>query len=481
MPQSDTSRPNILFIFPDQWRGDCLSVLGHPVVETPFLDQLGHDGVIFTSAYTPCPSCIAARAALITGMSPSSAGRMGYRDGVPWPYANTFMRLLRDHGYQTLCAGKTHFHPARARLGFEELALYEMPNQDLDNLSDYHLWLREQTAGAVRDIAQELDSNSYLAHPWTQPEHLHPNSWTVSAAIEQLERRDTTRPFFLQLSPHRPHPPYDPPISYYERYQDRELPPVPVGDWATDNDRPVDRIDPSSGRLPSHVLDRTRRAYYAQIAHLDYQFGRLFRYLKARRLLETTWIVFASDHGEMLGDHHLYRKTNALEGSAHVPLIIKPPNGTELRRGLRCDRPVTLADLAPTFLNLGSVAAPDDIEASSLLPLVRGDTVAWRDFIHGEHTPGWQFVTDGKEKFVWFSRDDRRWFFDLAADPQERCNRVRAPEYSERVKTWEDRLIATLATRPQDKLTDGTELTPGGCAPTVRPWLLETPGAISEQ
>jgi len=75
-----TAPPNIIFIFPDQWRGDCLSFLGHPTVETPFLDQMAHEGVCFTNAFTPCPSCIAARAALMTGMTPSEAGRMGYRD-----------------------------------------------------------------------------------------------------------------------------------------------------------------------------------------------------------------------------------------------------------------------------------------------------------------------------------------------------------------------------------------------------------------
>ena len=79
-------RPNFLFIFPDQWRGDCLGSLGHPVVETPFLDQLAAEGVTFTAAYTACPSCIATRASLITGQTPSTCGRIGYRDGVPWRY-----------------------------------------------------------------------------------------------------------------------------------------------------------------------------------------------------------------------------------------------------------------------------------------------------------------------------------------------------------------------------------------------------------
>lgn len=293
-----TAPPNIIFIFPDQWRGDCLSFLGHPTVETPFLDQMAHEGVCFTNAFTPCPSCIAARAALMTGMTPSEAGRMGYRDGVPWNYQVLFPQLLRDHGYQTMCVGKTHFHPTRAHLGFEELELYEMPYQDWNQPSDYHLWLREKSNGLIRDTALDLDSNSMsVVHPWAHSEELHPNTWNITRGIELLERHDPTRPFFLQLSFHRPHPPLDPVLSYFERYLQKELPKPPIGDWATDNAQPVKTVYPGMGIIPAAQLDRARRAYYAQISHLDYQIGRLIRHLRGRKMLANTWLVFAADHG----------------------------------------------------------------------------------------------------------------------------------------------------------------------------------------
>ncbi|MBT3375785.1 MAG: arylsulfatase [Lentisphaerae bacterium] len=466
------ARPNILFIFPDQWRFDCLSALGHPVVETPNLDQLAHEGTLFTSAYTPAPTCIPARAALATGMSPSTCGRLGYRDGVPWPY-DTFMQRLRDGGYHTMCAGKTHFWPARARLGFEELQLYEMLYQDMEHPSDYHVWLRRQVGDLVRDGGEELDSNACLAAPWTHDENLHPSSWTVTAAIELLERRDPTRPFFMQLGFHRPHPPYDPPLAWFERFGDCELPPVPVGDWAEEFAVPVKRIDPDRGVLPPRVLDRSRRAYYAQMAYIDFQIGRMVRYLKGRRLLDSTWVVFCSDHGEQLGDHHLYRKTTPFEGSAHVPLIVKPPQGSGLPTGTRISAVTTLQDLAATFLDLGQADAPEGLEGRSLVPHLRTEAPSWREFIHGEHTPGWQFVTDGKEKLVWRSTDDRRWFFDLEEDPSELRNLIGDPAYAERVTLWEQRLVGVLAQRPQDGLTDGTSLAGGHSVPAVRPWLQE--------
>ena len=134
-------------------------------------------------------------------------------------------------GYQTHCVGKTHFYPQRRHCGFDSLDSYEA-GQNFDGLyvNDYHEWLRERSAGAFRDFDHGLDSNSWVARPSPLPEELHNNTWVVTKGIEFLRRRDRTRPFFLNLSFHRPHPPIDPPQAYWDMYKDRELPPVPVGD-----------------------------------------------------------------------------------------------------------------------------------------------------------------------------------------------------------------------------------------------------------
>jgi len=465
-------RPNLLFIFPDQWRGDCLSSLGHPVVETPFLDQLAAEGVTFTAAYSPCPTCIATRACLATGLTPASAGRLGYQDGVPWRYETTLMRCLRDGGYQTLLAGKTHFYPQRAALGFEEMQLYDTLNLDPGFESDYRLWLQRESGGSVQDSTVGMHSNSMIARPWTAAEHLHANSWTATVAIQMLERRDPTRPFFLQLGFHRPHPPLDPPLAFFDRYRDCPLPPVPVGDWAAGFAVPATRIDPSSGLLPPRTLDRARRAYYAQLAHLDDQIGRVIHFLRRRGWLDTTTIVFSSDHGELLGDHHLYSKVNAFEGSAKAPLIVRPAMTWGGRRGARCGLPVSHFDLMPTFLEEAGLPVPGTVEGRSLAAALTGAPIPWRDFIHGEHAPRWQFVTDGQEKLIWVSDRDETYFFDLRTDPQELTNRAHDPACADRVALWRQRLIGVLAARPEDGLSDGHRLIPG-VTPHVRPHLLE--------
>lgn len=340
-------RPNILFILTDQMRGDCISLLDHPVVETPYLDALGRSGVVFTKAYSSCPSCIASCASIFTGLSPSSHGRLGYQDQVPWRYSQILPKLLSDAGYDTYCVGKTHFYPQGALLGFQGLESYEgWQNFDYTYRNDYLEWLREHSGGRFDEFDHGLTGNSWLARPSHLPEELHNNSWMVTKSIEFLRNWDRRKPFFLNVSFHRPHPPFDPPGVMFDLYRDRTLPTVPMGDWARIHDVPVDGVEAWHGHLPEHLLSRARRAYYAQISHIDLQIGRLLGVLKREVPPGPTWIIFSSDHGEMLGDHHLFRKTYAYEGSARIALMISPPDKPV---GELCDAPVACEDLLSRF------------------------------------------------------------------------------------------------------------------------------------
>lgn len=471
-------RPNILFIFPDQWRGDGLSRLGHPVVETPFLDELAADGTLFRHAYTNSPTCIPARACLVTGQTPGTVGRHAYRDHVPWPYRHTLMRCLRDHGYETMLAGKTHFHPPGATLGFDHLALYDTQRHTPDFRSDYDLWLAEKSDGLLEDTAQQLNSNSMIVHPWTHDEALHANSWTVTAAIDLLESRDDQRPFFLQLGFHRPHPPLDPPAEYMRRFESVDLPPAPVGDWVDWEGTRDWRTAPMAGALPARLLDRARRAYYAQLAHLDFQIGRLLRWLQLRGMADETLVIFSSDHGEHLGDHHLYHKATALEGSARVPMIVRLPHSAKAPRGQVREEPVALHDIMPTVLEAAGCPVPETVEGCSLLPLVRGGSGdSWRTHVHMEHAGSalgpWQAVTDGREKYIWNTRDGSELFFDLTADPQECRNLAADPAAADRLQFWRQRLIADIARYEADGLIADGQLRPGNTLPAYRSWLTD--------
>ncbi len=471
-------KPNLVFILTDQQRWDTLGLVGGPPAETPNLDALARSGTLFTSAYTPCPSCIAARASIFTGQRPTTHGRLGYRDQVPWRYPVTLTGELARAGYQTHCVGKTHFFPQRLPLGFASQDSYEAAqNFDGQYVNDYWEWLKERTQGRIHETDHGVDWNSWYSRPSHLPEELHNNTWVVTKGIEFLERHDTARPFFLNLSFHRPHPPIDPPHVFFDLFRDRPMPKVPVGDWAKGNLTPVAGMNAPFGQVPEELLLRARRAYLAQVAHIDNQIGRFLMFLRRHSGGNPTWIIFASDHGEMLGDHGLFRKCLAYEGSAHIPFIIAGPSPSRIHQ---CDAPVSLEDLMPTFLEAASIPAPASVEGRSVLPLLSSTPaeVGWREYVHGEHSPhyakgtGMQFLTDGKEKYIWFTLSGKEQLFDLRKDPQELHDLARAKANRARLALWRARMIRELAARPQDGLSDGKQLIPGKELPAVRPALL---------
>ena len=456
-----TDRPNLLLILTDHWRGDSLGRLGHPVADTPHLDSLSVGGTTFTRAYTPCPSCIAARRSLMTGMTPYSQGMVGYQDGKPWDYEHTLAGTLRDSGYQTVNVGKTHFHPPRLHLGFEQLTTSE----------DYSEWLDRQAGMAeVEKFAHGVPANSWLARPNHLPEHQIEETWFTTRALDFLSHRDPTRPFFLCLSFNGPHPPWCPPQVFYDQFIGRQMPEPAIGDWANvhadEAEIPMD-VNQWRGRVPDHVMQRARGAYFAYLAFLDAQIGRLVEHLNRSGLLGNTLTLFTSDHGEMLGDHHLWRKTYAYEASARVPFIVRPPASmTKVARNVEIDAPITVGweDIMPTFLDAAAVPIPNSVEGCSVLPLMRGEFGGWRSYYHGEHSPCYhpenanQFLTDGHWKYVWNPIDGGEQLFHLDVDPHE-CQDL-APHAPDQLGLWRSRMISELAPR-DDALSDGERLIPG--------------------
>jgi arylsulfatase A-like enzyme len=428
-------------------------------------------GTVFTAAYSACPSCIAARASIFTGQRPTTHGRLGYLDQVPWHYQDTLAEVLASSGYQTHCVGKRHFFPQCLPLGFESFDSYEgLQNFGDGFVNDYFEWLKERTD--VQEWDHGLDCNSWVAGASMLPEELHNNSWVVTCGIEFLERRDRQRPFFLNLSFHRPHAPLDPPREYVEMYRESVVPAVPVGEWAARHDVPVSDKNAWCGRLPADVLAQSRRAYYAMITHIDAQIGRFIR--QCEELTEgPTWFVFTSDHGEMLGDHHLFRKTYAYEGSAKIPMIISPPGGA---RQHMTDAPVSHQDIMPTILEAAGVDIPESVEGRSMLPLLSATAadVGWRDYVHGEHSACYhqdmamQFLTDGKEKYIWYTRTGEEQLFNLVDDPNELHDRTENPGSRERLLLWRSRMVDELAPRTEDGLSDGKQLVLGKTLPAVR-------------
>lgn len=463
-------RPNVILISADQWRGDALSAAGHPVVQTPNFDRLAAEGVRFDNAYSATPTCIPARASLMTGLAQESHRRVGYRDGDPFEHEVTLAGEFGRNGYQTRAIGKLHVWPERNRIGFDEVELHEgyvhhsrRRTGAHASIDDYLPWLRQRTGDPGADYTSTgLDCNGMLARPWDRAEELHPTSWVATRAIEWLPRRDVTSPFFLYLSFHRPHPPFDPPQWAFDMFLDAPEPEPVMGDWVDIFDEwSQDPAPPDAfvGRMDPRIMARARAGYFGHMAHIDAQLARLREALGEHGLAENTVFAFVSDHGEMLGEHGLFRKSFPYQGSVHVPFLLAGPADGPIARGQVVHAPVELRDVMPTLLDAAGLPVPEGLDGRSVLPLLDpGSPTPWRRFLHGEHTlfgMSMQWLTDGSEKYVWMSGTGREQLFDLEADPTELHDLAAVPASADRVALWRARLVEVLDGREEGYVEGG--------------------------
>lgn len=468
------NKPNVILICVDQWRGDCLGIDGHPVVRTPYLDKLAQEGARFSHAYAACPTCIAARASLLTGLTQETHGRIGYRDGVPWNYPVTIASEFTRQGYQTQAIGKMHVYPERNRVGFENVILHDgflhhahdKHPCDYDMVDDYHPWLRQQLGRDANDFEHGMNCNSYTVRPWDKPEHTHPTNFVVSQSIEFLKKRDPTKPFFMFMSLHRPHPPIDPPAWAYELYKDVEMPPPPVGKWSEMFAKCAQpsRPDLWYGKMAPEILRSARAGYYGQMTHIDHQMNRFFETLQMYGQFKNSYVCFVSDHGDLMGDHDLFRKSFPYEGSARVPLILKGPEGGDIRRNHVSGRAIELRDVMPTLLECAGLEVPDSVEGKSFLDNACGKDREIHPCIHGEHGVPYQgsahYLTDGREKYVWFSGNGHEQLFNLDKDPNELNDLASSAKFAASLKKWRSTMIEELKGR-EEGFSDGRKLVIG--------------------
>ncbi len=456
-------RPHILFLMADQFRGDCLGVDGNSVVMTPNLDRLGKEGVTFRCAYSSTPTCTPARSALLTGLSPWRHGMLGY-GRVAESYPLEKPRLLRKAGYYTLGIGKMHWHPQRNKHGFHEILLDESGRAESpDFRSDYRAWFASE-APTLDPDATGIGWNDYRAGVYVLPEKLHPTHWMGETAVRFLKSYNGKEPFFLKVSFARPHSPYDPPERFMKMYQDVKMPEAVVGKWAERyRQRSGAGYDIWHGDLGREQIQHSRRGYYGSISFIDEQIGRILEALEERGWLDETLILFTSDHGDMTGDHHLWRKSYAYEASARIPMLLRWPAGlVGAQRGRVSREPVELRDVLPTFLEAAGVQIPEGSDGRSLLALARGDTEGWREYIDLEHdvcySPEnhWNALTDGRTKYIFHVLDGEEQLFDLRKDPGEQNDLASAPEWAKELRRWRNRLIAHLAERGATFVKNGT-------------------------
>ncbi len=422
-------QPNVLWIMCDQLRHDYLGCTGHPHIKTPNIDWIARDGVRFSRAFAQSTICGSSRMSAYTGRYMHSHGSTG--NEVPLRIGEmTLGDHLAELGGAAVLVGKTHMRPdeaGMARLGVDpgsdiavraaEAGFYPFarhdglhPYGDYDPNPPYGDFLREQglTADNLWESyanGAEGDDGSVVSgwlmenagRPARVPAEMSETAWTTQRAMDFIDGRGPNdAPWCLHLSYIKPHWPYLAPAPYHQIYGPSDVVPA-VRDEA-------ERADPhplyaaflqerySQVFCRDEVRERVIPAYMGLIQEVDDHLGRLFDFLRERGQLDSTLIIFSTDHGDYLGDHWLGEKYLFHDPSVRVPLLLRDPRPqADATRGQTLDALAEMIDLAPTIVDFmagGEAAAARDhiLQGRSLLPRLAGETSpAWRACAFSEY------------------------------------------------------------------------------------------------
>jgi arylsulfatase len=349
----ENRKPNILHIFTDMQRFDTIGYLGNSVIKTPNLDRLCADGVVFTNAYSPSPVCVSARCSMITGQYPLHTGCYE-NDQMPIDGRQTFMEALTEGGYRTHGIGKCHFTPNPFDLrGFQSREVQEEMGDSPENLerNDYLKYLKTKGYDHICEEHGVRGEMYYTPQLSALPATDHPTQWVADRSIEFLSKK-YQKPWYLFSSFIHPHPPFTPPNPWHKLYRPSLMPAPNIPEnWEsliTYVNRVQNRYKYGDQGVNIHQIRLIKAYYYACISFVDYQIGRILDTLEKTGELDSTLILFSSDHGEHLGDRNCFGKRSMHDSSSRVPMILRQPGRFE--GGQICRIPVSLVDIAPTIL-----------------------------------------------------------------------------------------------------------------------------------
>ena len=479
---------NVLLTTADQWRGDCLSARHHPCVQTPNLDALAADGVLFTKHYCQAVPCGPSRASLHTGqyLMNHRSGTNGTpldRRHVNWAQA------VRAAGYDPVLFGYTDTTPDPRDYAADHPALtdYEgvLPGINVKvlltaNISTWVDWLAQrgyEIPEPTRDLYRlkqeqpEWEAGGPSAAALRVPADLHDTYFMTEQMIDYVrEQAARDLPWCAHLSLLRPHPPWIAPAPYNSRYHPDSLPPFVRApspeDESSQHPWLAWQLAQRENRAPEQQarLRRLQSSYFGLMSEVDDNIGRLMAELKTSGAYDNTLIIFTSDHGEQMGDHWLLGKCGYFDQSYHIPLIIRDPRpAADSTRGGVVRRFTENVDIMPTLLDWLDLEIPHACDGESLRPFLStlAGPTRWRDEAHWEydfrepvvgdverelnlpmHACSLNVLRDDRYKYVHFAGLPAL-LFDMRDDPQEMSNLsgdpVYAPvmlEYAQRMLNW---------------------------------------------
>lgn len=423
---AETERPNVLFIAVDDLN-DWISCLGgHPDCKTPNIDRLASRGLLFTNSHCAAPACNPSRAALLTGIRPSSSGV--YLNSQPWrpvmQDAVTLPQHFRNHGYQSIGSGKI-FHGRYNDYGSWDDYLKQTgdPKPTQAVLKDPH-----SRAGTI--IWGVLDAQDQEMSDYKMANY----------AIDFLSKPDQ-KPFFLACGIYRPHMPWQVPRKYYDMYPlDKiQLPNVPEHD--------LDDIPPAGVRMAKPGGDHAKilktenwryavQAYLASIAFADVQVGRVLDALDASPYAKNTIVVLWGDHGWHLGEKKHWRKFSLWEEATRAPLMMVVPGVTQA--GTKCDQAVDFINIYPTMCELCELPRGEHLDGLSMVSLLKDPAQTWERPALTTHGRLNHAVRDNRYRLIRYQNGDEE-LYDHSQDPMEWKNLADDPQYAEtkqRLAKW---------------------------------------------
>ena len=406
---------NVLFLFPDQMRAQAMGCMGSPDVQTPHLDRLASEGVLFRNHFANSPVCCPARAIILTGKYAHTNGMIA--NDLRLRESETSMaELFAEAGYRTGFVGKWHLDggprqpgwipPGARRQGFEFWAANQVSHAHFDT----HYF---------RDTPDPIPIKTFESEVWTD------------LGIEFLrETRQDDRPFFLTVQMGPPHDPYLAPDEYMALYDPDAITLRPNFDGDTsDRDLEPNPYVATPGR-------KEIAAYYAMVTAVDEQVGRILKELDDLGLRENTIVIVSSDHGDMLGSHGARLKRKPWEESIRVPGIVRHPRSSG---GRETDALFSHVDIAPTLLSLCGVQPAEAMQGSDLSGVILGESDAGPDaayfqifgpFLAGGVERGWRGIRTARHMYA-RTREAPWVLYDLEADPYELTNLADDPDAGE--------------------------------------------------
>lgn len=420
--------PNFLFLFPDQHRGDWLPFdnetfrsfgLSPLPIKMPNIKNLMNSGITFTRAITPSPLCAPARACLASGFRYENCRVPDNKHDYP-PDLPSFYSRLKNSGYRVAGAGKFDLHKKTnfwgldgwvdllGEIGFtdgiDNAGKIDAVNCGAENPGDfnprdpYMKLLIER--GYAEAYIKDMKTRKHAVHPSVLPQDLYCDNYLTDNALNLLQRFPQNQPWFLQVNFAGPHGPWDVTESMRKRWEDVNFP-LP-NQWNNNENADIRGI---------------RQNYAAMLENIDSMIGKLIREVDERGELGNTVIVYASDHGEMLGDFGMFGKTKPQRASIHIPLIISVPG---IPGGIQNDSLIELQDLASTFLDMAGCNNDLASQSKSLVPLLTGKSGTHRK-VQTSAYGDWSVIITANQKLV-FNKGILREIFNLEKDVWENDN-----------------------------------------------------------